>query len=68
VSGISDIDHVEVMRLRPGDVIVATVARPITEVQAKVIAEQLRERFPGYEAVVVPGDITLSVARPEAQT
>ena len=57
--------EIEVLRLKPGDVIVAHVEKSITREMADSISHQLKERFPDHEILITNG-ITLSVQRDES--
>jgi hypothetical protein len=48
---------VDVLRLQPGDRILVTIDdwRHITPEQATALCEQLSEKFPGHEVVVLAG-------------
>lgn len=55
--------EIEVLRLQPGDIIVATVTDRLTEHQIALMVEQIRARFPDHEVVVCEG-VELSTVRP----
>lgn len=67
VSGQLDtFEHVQVLRLEPGDTLVLKVPRELTAEQADDVRQQLEARFPGYPALVMSGDMDLSVVEQQA--
>lgn len=62
----STFEHVQVLRLEPGDTLVLKTPRALTADQADRIRQQLEARFPGYPALVISGDMDLSVIEQQA--
>lgn len=56
------LQSVTILRLKPGDVIVAEIDDRPAEAIAAQISEQLRDRFPGHE-IIVTHRVRLSVQR-----
>lgn len=59
-------EHVQVLRLEPGDTLVLKTPRALTADQADRVRQQLEDRFPGYPALVISGDMDLSVVEQAA--
>lgn len=59
-----EVEEVRVLRLQPGDVLVAKVSDRITPETVEAVKWNLESAFPGYRVIVVSG-IDLEVARPE---
>ena len=57
---------IDVLRLQPGDALVVTVDRRITQAQASELRAALLERFPDHEVFVCAGDVRLTVQRDES--
>jgi len=63
-----ELEHVKVMRLEPGDVIVARVAPGTTWEDAQRLKDTLQVKFPGHEAMVTAGaelDVLRRALEPE---
>lgn len=56
------IQKIELLRLEPGDVVVATAEASCTNEQAARIREVLEAKFPNHDVLVVAG-LALAVAR-----
>lgn len=63
----AEVEQVRVLRLQPGDIIVARVHEAIPMAQAKTTVDRLKEIFKGHEVLVCSG-FTLEVARPGTPT
>lgn len=59
------LESVQILRLKPGDVIVAETDLRLDPQRAQLVSESLRERFPGHEVIVTCG-VRLRIQRPEA--
>lgn len=59
-----EIEEVRVLRLQPGDVIIARVANDTTAETAMGVRQNLEGAFPGYRVIVTAG-IGIEVARPD---
>jgi hypothetical protein len=59
---------VELLRVQPGDVIVARVETPLNREQAQEIKSKLREYFRDNEVLITPTTIRISLVRPETST
>jgi hypothetical protein len=61
----TEVEEVRVLRLQPGDIIVANLAERsgTTWEAAEKLRERLKEAFPDHEVLVCSG-FTLEVARP----
>jgi hypothetical protein len=57
-----ELPEVKVLRLQPGDILVAKVDDRVSQERAVSLRETLQTAFPGYEVVVVSG-FDLEVAR-----
>lgn len=57
--------EVRVLRLQPGDIIVAKLHDEATLAHAEEIRGQLQEKFPDYEVLMLAG-LDLEVARPHS--
>ena len=51
------------LRLEPGDVIVARIDDSVSMKDAELLKEKLGEAFPGHKVLICSG-VTLEVARP----
>lgn len=58
-----DLEHVRVMRVKPGDVVVLTADAALSPEAVEHATDLLKERFPDNECIVVSG-AELSVVRP----
>jgi len=63
---LDNLTSVEVMRLEPGDVIVASVESPITQDTAERMAAQLREKFPDHHVLVLSDGVKITLTRETA--
>lgn len=61
------VEAVQVLRVQPGDTLVITTTKPITEAAAATIRDQLRLAFPGVPAVVLDDGTTVRIVRPDAE-
>lgn len=59
--------HVDVLRIQPGDTLIASTPANLTREAAAHFARQLERYFPGHNAVVLDGGWTLGVARHASQ-
>jgi hypothetical protein len=57
---------VDVTIIRPGDTALIRLSRAVPHVQAEVIADQLRERLPGVEVLLLAGVDGIDVYRPDS--
>ena len=61
---MDELPSVEVMRLEPGDIVVATFEKAISPDHCRAALELLRDRFPDHQVIACAGGMKLSVARP----
>lgn len=62
------IQRLEVVTLRPGDLLAATVKEPLSDAAAARLYDRLLARVPaGVEVVIVSGQIELAAYRPLAE-
>ena len=59
------VPDVEILRLQPGDTLVITSLVPLTDEHVASLRDDLGARFPGHQAIILDGGITLSVLRKE---
>jgi len=64
---LDNLTSVEVMRLEPGDVIVASVDSRIDSESAARITDTLRTKFPDHDVLVLSRGVKISLTR-EDQT
>jgi hypothetical protein len=63
---LTEAEHVEVLRIQPGDTVLVHVPRPITLQDADRIKEVVRSQITIDVPVMVLGEgITVSIARPD---
>jgi L-lysine 2,3-aminomutase len=63
---LTEVEHVEVLRIQPGDTVVVNVPRRITLQDADRIKELVQARLAVHVPVMVLGEgITVSIARPD---
>lgn len=55
--------HIELLRIQPGDTIIAKVDRAIPAQAADEIRKRLEYKFPGHDALVLSDGVTLTAAR-----
>ena len=60
---LDNLTSVEVMRLEPGDVIVASVDGRVDQQTAGWIKERLQERFPEHDVLIFAGGVKISLTR-----
>lgn len=58
-----ELPHVQVLRLRPDDVIVFHVDSHLSDEQWDNTVTQTKDRFPGHQVMVLDGGMKLSVVR-----
>lgn len=58
-----ELPHVQVVRLRPGDVLVFHVENPLTDQEFEDIAASAKKLFPHNEAMVIEAGTRLAVVR-----
>lgn len=58
--------EVKVLRIQPGDVLIARVPGPITTVVAEHLRDQVAREFPGHKCLVLSEGLELDVAREKA--
>lgn len=59
------IEEIRVVRLRPGDVVVARSAVALDQEDSREIAEALKSLFPDNKCILLAGGIDIEVVRPE---
>src|SRR5580765_1328361 len=59
------IEHLPILKLEPGDVLVLTYPEMLTALQAEALREQMAEALPGFPAVVLSGGVQLGAVRDE---
>lgn len=62
----AELPEVRILRLEPGDVLVLQCEKFLDREEASYITEQVAAYFPGHEAIVLDGGVTLDIARKEA--
>ena len=63
----AELPEVRILRLQPGDVLVLQCEKFLDREEAHYITQQLAARFPGHEAIVLDGGVTLDIARREGE-
>jgi len=56
-------EHVAVVRIEDGDIIIIRAARALSPAAAGVLGAQVRNRFAGHEVMVLDAGMTFEVAR-----
>jgi hypothetical protein len=57
------VKRLEVVELRPGDTVIATLPDDTTHERAEKIRQQLQTRFPGHQIIIKPRSIDLEFQR-----
>jgi hypothetical protein len=61
---VKEIDHrIEVIELRPGDVLFVKTDRKITREEAEALRAQIMGQLPGFKVVVLSPELTLGAIR-----
>ena len=61
----AELPEVRILRLQPGDVLVFSCEKFMDDAEVDRIRQQTAARFPGHEAIVLDGGLTLDIARRE---
>ena len=65
LSVLPEITRAELVRVQPGDVLLFTFAKYLSDAEHEVIHSNLAGAFPGVRIAIVEGDVTVSVVRDE---
>lgn len=57
------VEHLQVLRLEPDDVLVITTKLPLSAAAADYMREELECTFPGHKAIVLDSDSAIGVMR-----
>ncbi len=60
-----ELDHINVLSLRPGDVLICKSSVNLDNISRRRVHETLAQHFPGHEVIVLPPELTLEVSRKE---
>jgi len=61
-----ELPEARILRLQEGDVLLFQAPKHLSDYEAETLVEQVQHVFPGHRAMVVDGDIKVTVARIEA--
>lgn len=63
----TELPHVHVVRLQPGDVLVYHVDARVSDEMFEHIVSHSKEQFPDHQAIVLDGGMKLSVVRRDGE-
>jgi hypothetical protein len=59
----AELEHLRVLRLEPGDVLVLTCPDPLTFERAETLRARVKQEFPGHKVIVIDSGGSLGVVR-----
>jgi protein involved in polysaccharide export with SLBB domain len=62
---LPEIERLEIIELRPGDVLLVTVPAHVSRQEAEEIRTVFETKFPGRSVLVKPVDVTVEAVRDE---
>lgn len=62
-----ELPEAKILRLQEGDALLFQAPKHLSDHEAETLVEQVQRVFPGHRALIVDGDIKVTVARIEAR-
>lgn len=58
-----ELPEVRILRLEPGDMLLVSSPLRLSDADVAFIGDRLKGKFPGHEAVILDGGLTLDILR-----